>query len=115
MQYMMLIHLPETPEAPSGPSDLSAEHAAYAEALDKAGVMLDAGRLQPAATASTVRVRNGRTEIVDGPYAEIKEQLAGFCLMRVKDRDEAIAWALRSPAAVDGTVELRAVLDPQAA
>jgi hypothetical protein len=66
-------------------------------------------RLQGTATATTVRVADGKSQVLDGPYADSKEQLAGYYLIDVTDLDAALAWAARCPGASHGTVELRPV------
>jgi hypothetical protein len=82
---------------------------AYMEAMTKAGVLKDSRGLQPTAAATTVRVANSKTQVLDGPYAETKEQLGGFHIVEVTDLDAAIAWAARSPTALHGVVEVRPV------
>jgi hypothetical protein len=66
--------------------------------------------LQPAATATTVRVRDGERLLTDGPYAETKEQLGGFYMLECKDLDEALSWAARIPEAKTGSIEVRPVM-----
>jgi hypothetical protein len=80
---------------------------AYSEALKTAGVMVSSLGLPSPKTATTVRVRDGRRQIHDGPYAETKEFLGGFAVLEVPDLDAAIAWAARCPAAGYGAVEVR--------
>ena len=82
---------------------------AYMEAMTKAGVLKDSNGLQPTSAATTVRVANGKTQVLDGPYADTKEQLGGFHIIDVADLDAAIAWAARSPTALHGVVEVRPV------
>jgi len=82
---------------------------AYMEAMAKAGVLKDSKGLEPTSAATTVRVTNGKTQVLDGPYAESKEQLGGFHLIEVADLDAAIGWAARSPTALHGVVEVRPV------
>jgi hypothetical protein len=104
MQYMLLIYDDETDrERHSGfrfSSDLQAK-----------GTLLASEELQPVATATTVRVRNGDTVVSDGPFAETKETLGGYCLIEADSLDEAIEWASRIPSAHSGTVEIRPVVD----
>ncbi len=112
MRYILLIHTDESAAAtapPEGITRMSADYAAYTEAMNKAGVNLGGERLQPAKTAANVRVRDGRTDVLDGPYADTKEQFGGYYLIDVPDLDQAIAWAARCPAAARGTVEVRPV------
>ena len=82
---------------------------AYMEAMATAGVLKDSKGLEPTSAATTVRVANGKTQVLDGPYAESKEQLGGFHIIEVPDLDAAIAWAARSPTALHGVVEVRPV------
>ena len=84
---------------------------AYAEAMSKAGVLTSTVRLEPTSAARTVRVANGTTRVLDGPYANSKEQLAGFHIIDVADFDAALAWGARSPTALYGVVEVRPVMD----
>src|SRR3954463_5618401 len=90
-----------------------APYAAYTEALKEAGIMKGAERLRPTASATTVRVSDGKTQVLNGPYAETKEQLGGYFLIDVPDLDAAISWAARCPASVHGTVEIRPLWIPQ--
>lgn len=83
----------------------------YVEALQASGVLLDARPLQSATTASTVRVRGGRSSITDGPFAETKEQIGGYFLIEVADRDEAVRVAERWPSARLGSIEVRPIED----
>ena len=80
---------------------------AYMEAMTKAGALKSSGGLKPASMATTVRVVNDKTKVLDGPYAESKEQLGGYHIIEVADLDAAIAWAARSPTALHGVVEVR--------
>lgn len=82
---------------------------AYMEAMAKAGVLKDSRGLHPTSAATQVRVVNDKAQVLDGPYAETKEQLGGFHIIEVPDLDAAIAWAARSPTALHGVVEVRPV------
>jgi hypothetical protein len=82
---------------------------AYAAAMEKAGILIGGERLRPADSAATVRIADGATRVLDGPYAEAKEQLGGFHLIDVPDLDTALAWARRCPSAQRGRVEVRAI------
>jgi hypothetical protein len=82
---------------------------AYREAITKSGVMTGGSGLMPTSTATTVRVRDGKTLTTDGPFAETKEQLAGFQLYTCKDLDEAIYWAAKIPDSTTGSVEIRPI------
>jgi hypothetical protein len=80
---------------------------AYMQAMTNAGVLKSSGGLQPTSTATTVRVRNDKPQVLDGPYADSKEQFGGFHIIEVPDLDAAISWASRSPTALHGVVEVR--------
>ncbi len=82
---------------------------AYIEAMKEAGVLKNATGLQPTSTATTVRVANGKTQVLDGPYADSKEQLGGFRIIEVADLDAALSWAARCPTALHGVVEVRPI------
>jgi hypothetical protein len=84
-----------------------AAYMAYSEALTKAGVLTGSNRLQGSSAATTVRVVNGKSQVLDGPYADSKEQLGGYFIIDVADLDAAISWAARCPAAGHGVVEVR--------
>src|SRR5271155_2232847 len=98
MNYMMLIHHDEAALAKANKSELWTDYAAFNEALAKAGGSSGA-RLQPASAATSVRVRDGKTDVIDGPYADTKEKLAGYFMIDVASVDEAVAWAQRCPSA----------------
>jgi hypothetical protein len=110
MRYLCLIYLNEKqlaamPESEMGA--LNARHLALNEELLKGGQFIEAEALSPAASTTCVRVRNGRTTVTDGPYAETKEMVAGFYLIEARDLNEAIQVASRLPSAPLGTVEVR--------
>ena len=84
-----------------------AAYMAYTEALTKAGVLAGSSRLQPSSAATTVRMANGKPQVLDGPYVDSKEQLGGYFIIDVADLDAAISWASRCPAAGHGVVEVR--------
>ena len=84
---------------------------AYIDAMAKAGVLRNSTGLQPSSAATTVRVANGKPQVLDGPYADTKEQLGGFHIIDVADLDAALAWAARCPTALHGIVEVRPLLD----
>ena len=121
MKYMLLIYVDEAKGAQIrkqvGEAEMSAPYIAYTEALQKAGVIVGGDRLQPTGTATTVRVNDGKTQVLNGPYAETKEQLAGYYMIDVPDLDAALSWAARCPGAAHGTVEVRPLwtmaLDPR--
>ncbi len=111
MQYVLLIYGTEPTEAV--PEDLmSSELEAYnlfTQHLRDRGAMLAGEALQPTATATTVRVADGRTITTDGPFAETKESLGGFYLVEAADLDEAIAYAAMIPGATHGSIEVRPI------
>lgn len=110
MKYILLDYVNE-----AGWPELSREeqarwlgvYRAYMEAMQKAGVLRSSGGLQQTQTATTVRVRNEKAQVLDGPYAEAREQLGGFHVIEVPDLDQALSWAARSPTALHGVVEVR--------
>lgn len=87
------------------------EYAEFTERIKKSGHFIGANRLQPAATATTVRVRNAKVLVTDGPFAETKEQLGGYYVIEAKDRDEALQVAAKIPGARIGCVELRPIAE----
>jgi len=112
MQYLLMIYGDEAAgvaitEANSG--KMLAAYSAYAEAMGKAGVLQGGNRLRPTAMSTTVRVANGKTTVLDGPYVETKEQLGGYFLIDVPDLDAALSWAARCPGASTGVVEVRPI------
>jgi len=112
MKYMLLIYgneaaLQGRPKAQA--DETLAAYGAYIEALQKAGVLVDRNRLQWSTAATTVRVADGKTKVLDGPYAETKEQLGGYCMIDVPDLDAALSWAARCPGASHGTIEVRPI------
>jgi len=82
-------------------------YTAYVDAMRDAGVLVNGTGLQPTSTATTVRTTNGKTQVLDGPYADTKEQLGGFHVIDVPDLDAALVWAARCPTALHGVVEVR--------
>jgi hypothetical protein len=116
MQYMLMIYGKESDWATMSQAQQEqgmAAYAAYSEALAKAGVIKGSNRLRPIADSTVVRVADGKTQVLDGPYAETKEQLGGYFLIDVPDLDAAISWAARCPAASHGTVEVRPIWERQ--
>jgi hypothetical protein len=113
MKYLCLVYIEEKklgfmPQSP--PDALNDEECmAYDEGLRKRGLCLASEALQPVETATTVRVRNGKVSITDGPFAETKEQLAGFYLIDARDLNEAIQIASKIPPARLGSVEVRPI------
>jgi hypothetical protein len=112
MQYILMDYVGEAgwPELTKAEQEhwLGA-YIAYVEAMAEAGVLRSGNGLQPASTATTVRVVNGKTQVLDGPYADSKEQLGGFHIIDVADLDAAISWAARCPTALHGVVEVRPI------
>ena len=112
MKYLLLIYSNEAnmqSRNQSAADELQAAYGAYTQAMIKAGVIVGGERLRPTASASTVRVADGKTKVLDGPYAETKEQLGGYYMIDVPDLDAAISWAARCPGASHGTVEVRPI------
>jgi len=112
MEYTLLIYADQAAFETISPAQMKetqAAYHAYTEALQEAGVLRGANRLRPTQTATTVRLRSGKTEVLNGPYAETREQLGGYYLVDVADLDAALAWAARCPGASHGIVEVRPV------
>ena len=112
MKYMLLIYGDEEKMRAIPKEDANKmlpAYFAYTEALKKAGILVAGDRLHFTSDATTVRIRDGKTNVVNGPYAEAKEQLAGYYLIDVPDIDSALSWASRCPGASSGTVEVRPV------
>jgi hypothetical protein len=110
MKFLLLLHRDEGVAADAAfVTRISPEYAAYGEAMAKAGIILGGERLTPASTAVSVRRKDDRTEVLEGPYAETREQIGGFYMIDVADIDEAVKWAARCPAAAFGTIEVRAI------
>ena len=113
MRYMMLIHHDEAAMAAAPQKELWAEYGAFNEALTKAGGNSAGERLQPSSAATTVRQHDGKADVLDGPYADTKEQFAGFFFITADDLDGAIAWAKRCPSSKYGSIEIRPVVEAQ--
>ncbi len=111
MKYMLLIYSDEQAWSDAEREHCYTESAQFTQELAAAGKYLGAGPLQPVATATSVRVREGKRLVTDGPFAETREQLGGYFLIDAGNLDEAIAIAGRIPAARKGTVEIRPVLE----
>jgi hypothetical protein len=110
MRFMMLIHHDESALSPAVYKELATEYGAFTEALAKADGCAAGERLQSSTLATTVRQHDGKTEVLDGPYADTKEQLAGYFVVDVPSLDEAIAWAKRCPSSKYGSIEIRPML-----
>src|SRR5213595_138833 len=111
MKYMMLVYLDEQAMTEEERAHCYVESAQLTQDLNSTGNYLDASPLQPVATATSVRVRDGKRLVTDGPFAETREQLGGFYLIDATDLDDAIAIASRIPPARKGTVEIRPILE----
>lgn len=112
MQYLLLLYAEEAGWQKLTPEQQKqgvAAYGAYTEALKKAGVWVGSNRLQPIATATTVKVADGKSQVLDGPYTDSKEQLGGYYMINVPDLDAALSWASRCPGASHGTIEVRPV------
>jgi hypothetical protein len=112
MQYLLALYAEEAGWERMTPEQQQqgvAAYAAYTQALKSAGVHVSSNRLRPSATATTLRTANGKTQVLDGPYADSKEQLGGYYLIDVPDLDAAMTWAGRCPGVQHGTVEVRAI------
>ena len=108
MQFMLLINGDEAYiQDTAGTGPISPEFVAYTQAMKKAGVWLGGDRLKTTRHGARVRVRDGKSVVLDGPYADAKEQVGGYYLIDVPSIDEAIEWAVRSPAAKFATVDIR--------
>jgi hypothetical protein len=111
MRYMMLIHHDEKAMAAADQKALWADYAAFNEALGKANGSASGERLQPSSAATTVRQHDGKADVLDGPYADTKEQFAGYFFVTAADIDEAISWAKRCPSSRFGSIEIRPVFE----
>jgi hypothetical protein len=111
MKYIMLIYTEETVWAEGEREQCIAESTALTHELHKQGKYLGASPLQPVASATSVRVRQGKRQVTDGPFAETREQLGGFFMIDAANLDEAIDIAARIPGAKKGTVEVRPVVE----
>ena len=112
MKYMLLIYLDEKNPLPEEERQACYKEATeLAHELHRSGKYLGANPLEPTSMATSVRVRDGKRLITDGPFAETREQLGGYFLIEAKDLDEALAIAARIPVARTGTVEVRPVID----
>jgi hypothetical protein len=111
MKYMLLIYLDEQASSETEREECYAESAHLAQDLAAKGQYLAAAPLHPTSTATSVRVRDGKRLVTDGPFAETREQLGGYFLVDAKDLDEALRIAARIPGARLGTVEVRPVME----
>ena len=111
MKYMLLIYLDEKSLSEADRDKCYVESAQYAQTLHSSGRYLSAAPLHPTSTATSIRTREGKALVTDGPFAETREQLGGFFLVEAKDLDEAIQIASKIPAGKWGTVEIRPLMD----
>lgn len=110
MRYIFLIYDKEAEMSARG-VDLYPEYGAFGEEVTKAGVIRGGDPLSPSGSATTVRVRDGKTATTDGPFAETKEQLGGYYILDCKDLDEAISYAAKIPTARFGSIEVRPIIE----
>lgn len=111
MQYMLLVYLDEQALNETEREECYVESVQLTQDLNSSGQYLAAAPLHPTSTATSVRVRDGRRFVTDGPFAETREQLGGYFLIDAKDLDEAIGIAARIPGARRGTIEVRPVIE----
>ena len=116
MRFMIIVKATEETERGVMPEEkLIADMAVYHEELARAGVLLDANGLQPSSKAARIRFSRGKRTVVDGPFAETKELIAGYTMIQAKSWDEAMEWAKRFPAPhgelEDGEIEIRQVFE----
>ncbi|MEH2363281.1 YciI family protein [Nostoc sp.] len=111
MKYLLLIYLEENALSQTEREECYVKSAQLAQQLNSNGQYLATAPLHPVATATSVRVRDGKSLVTDGPFAETREQLGGFFLINAQDLDEAMAIAARIPAVQVGTVEIRPVIE----
>jgi hypothetical protein len=112
MRYMLMIFGNEanmTRATEATVTQMSSAYGAYTQAMRAAGVLVGGERLRPTTTATTVRVVDGKSQVLDGPYAEAKEQLGGYYIIDVPDLDAALSWAARCPGAQHGAIEVRPI------
>lgn len=111
MKYMLLVYLNEQALSDSEREKCYVESAQLARDLNTSGKYISAGPLHPIATATSVRIRDGKRLVTDGPFAETREQLGGYYLIDAANLDEAMGIAERIPVAKVGTIEIRPVLE----
>jgi len=114
MKYMLAIYSDESDLAAMTDEDrgaMYAEYAKFAEDMGRRGMMIDGAELRPTAAATTVRVRDGRALVTDGPFAETKEQLGGYFVLDCESIDDAIEAAGRIPSARNGSIEVRPLVE----
>ncbi len=112
MKYLLLIYQNEGAASAASKAQIEQMHGAYmayTDALVKAGVIVGGERLHPSNAATTVRLNDGKKKVLNGPYAETKEQLGGYYMIDVPDLDAALTWAARCPGASTGVMEVRPI------
>ena len=112
MQYLLLIHDREADEAaltPEQTTSILTEYRKFHTDVEKSGKYVGSNRLRPTSTATTVRVRGGKMQTTDGPFAETREQLAGYYLVDAADLDDAVRLASKIPSAKSGSIEVRPI------
>ena len=116
MQYMLIYNEGPTAAAKrDNPAESGAYWGAwhaYIGAINAAGAFVSGNGLQPPHTATHVRIRDGQRHVQDGPFADVREHLAGYVVIEAASLDEALEWGARAPAAADGSVEVRPILPP---
>jgi len=112
MQFLALIYNTEGADSSyeGGMPQIMADYGKFGEEATAAGVMLGGNALEAVSTATSIRSRDGKTSLTDGPFAETKEQLGGYYLLECKDLDEATMWASKIPTAKYGTIEVRPIM-----
>jgi hypothetical protein len=114
MQYLLMLYVQEsgwTKLSPAEQEQGMADYIAYTDAMAKAGVLRQNGQLHSSQAATTIRLVDGKPRVLDGPYADSKEQVGGFYIIDVPDLDAALSWAARCPAVGHGIVEVRPIRD----
>ena len=114
MQYILMDYVNEDGWPMLSPAEQEhwlGAYKAYMKAMEESGALISSRGLKPSSEATTVRIKDGKTQVLDGPYADSKEQLGGFHIIDVADLDAAISWAARSPTALHGVVEVRPVME----
>ena len=112
MEYLLMIYTSEDTKKATPPAEMGAilqAYGAYTDALHQAGVFHGGERLHPTANATSVCVRNGKSEVLNGQFADTQEQLGGYYVIDVPDLDAAVQWAARCPSSASGAIEVRQI------
>lgn len=112
MQYLLMLYSQESgweKMTDAEKAQAIGAYGAYTQALKNAGALVSSSRLQASSTATRVQIADGKSQVLDGPYSDSKEQLGGFYLIEAADLDAAISWASRCPGASHGIIEVRAL------